>query len=71
MLRVSHNNAGSHPDWHLEKVQTWLILMQGPTTPVCSTPLLSINLSICLHLLPYILTAGEQHSETMLPAFPC
>ena len=21
MLRISHNDAGSHPDWHLEKVQ--------------------------------------------------
>lgn len=22
MLRISHNNAGAQPDWHLEKVQT-------------------------------------------------
>ena len=22
MLRISHNNAGPNPDWHLEKVHT-------------------------------------------------
>ena len=43
MLRVSHNNAGSHPEWHLEKVQTYSILLPQPMISICSTLLLNIN----------------------------
>ena len=71
MLRVSHNNAGSYPDWHLEKVQTYLTHMPEAMTPVGSRPLLNIKLIHLLHLLTYILTAGEQHSNIIVPAFPC